>query len=59
MHVNVLYDKHPFDGGKHWAVHAINDEGVLIDYSRHFTEEAAESKKKQLLELAERKQASR
>lgn len=37
--------KHPFDGGKHWAVHAINDKGALVDYSRHFTEEAAESKK--------------
>jgi hypothetical protein len=59
MHINVLYDKHPFDGGKHWVVHAINGKGVLVDYSRHFTEEAAESKKKQLLKEAERKETNR
>jgi hypothetical protein len=53
MHINVLYDKHPFDGGKHWAVQATNDEGELLDYSRHFTEKAAESRKKQLLKEAE------
>ncbi len=54
MHINVLYDKHLFDEGKHWAVQAINDKGVLVDYSRHFSEEAAESEKKQLLKEAER-----
>ena len=59
MHINVSYDKHAFDGGKHWAVHATNDEGELLDYSRHFTEEAAESKKKRLLKEAGRKQANR
>jgi hypothetical protein len=59
MHINLLYDKHPFDGGKHWVTEATNDKGELVDYTRHFTEEAAESKKKQLLKLAERKQASR
>ena len=57
MHIEVLYDKYPFDWGKHWAVHAINDKGVLVDYSRYFTEEAAESKKKRLFKEAERKQA--
>ena len=59
MHIEVLYDKYPFDGGKHWAVHAINDKGVLVDYSRYFTEEAADSKKKQLQKQAEHKQANR
>ena len=59
MHINVLYNKHPFDGGKHWAVHAINDKGVLVDYSRYSTEEAAESKKKRLLKEAERNKTNR
>ena len=59
MHINVLYDKHAFDGGKHWAVHAINDKGVLVDYSRYFTEEAAESKKKRLLKEAEHNKTNR
>jgi hypothetical protein len=59
MHINVLYDKHPFDGGKHRSVHAIDQKGVLVDYSRHFTEEAAESKKKQLQKEAERKETNR
>jgi hypothetical protein len=59
MHITVLYDKHQFDGGKHWAVHVIDDKGELLDYSRHFTEEAAESKKKQLLKVAERKKTNR
>ena len=59
MHISVLYDKHPFDGGKHWVVRVLDDSGDVMHYTRHFTKTAADDEKDRLQKEAERNKSNR
>ena len=59
MHIDVLYDKHRFDAGKHWVVRVVDDSGDVQHFTRHFTKRAADDEKDRLQKEAEHNKTDR